>query len=222
MTLTNLRSQWAPNITREILAGTVVALALIPEAIAFSLIAGVDPKVGLYASFCIAVITAFAGGRPAMISAATGAMVLLLIVGFGAGMTVLWNLASNRGDALTVALEQREADLDYVLDIIFGEGDLRQFAREFAAVGSNAPLVFLLKRLVPVEVVSSIVARKLNAACASCHARIDARGNRIGGLVSLEADIRKDFLEIGILANPLHGHRWQLVAPSGSTGKAYR
>jgi len=57
----------------------VVALALIPEAIAFSIIAGVDPKVGLYASFCIAVVTAFAGGRPGMISAATGAMALLMV-----------------------------------------------------------------------------------------------------------------------------------------------
>jgi SulP family sulfate permease len=56
----------------------VVALALIPEAIAFSIIAGVDPKVGLYASFCIAVVTAFCGGRPGMISAATGAMALLM------------------------------------------------------------------------------------------------------------------------------------------------
>ncbi len=74
----HLRSEWAPNVTRELLAGTVVALALIPEAIAFSIIAGVDPKVGLYASFCIAVVTAFAGGRPAMISAATGAMALLM------------------------------------------------------------------------------------------------------------------------------------------------
>ncbi len=63
----------------DLLAGIVVALALIPEAIAFSIIAGVDPKVGLYASFCIAVVTAFAGGRPAMISAATGAMALLMI-----------------------------------------------------------------------------------------------------------------------------------------------
>ena len=79
MKLTHLRSEWAPNVTRELLAGTVVALALIPEAIAFSIIAGVDPKVGLYASFCIAVVTAFAGGRPAMISAATGAMSLLMI-----------------------------------------------------------------------------------------------------------------------------------------------
>ncbi|MBE1207461.1 SulP family inorganic anion transporter [Aminobacter carboxidus] len=79
MTLVHLRSEWAPNVTRELLSGTVVALALIPEAIAFSIIAGVDPKVGLYASFCIAVVTAFAGGRPAMISAATGAMALVMV-----------------------------------------------------------------------------------------------------------------------------------------------
>ncbi len=57
----------------------MVALALIPEAIAFSIIAGVDPKVGLYASFTIAVVIAFAGGRPGMISAATGAMALLVV-----------------------------------------------------------------------------------------------------------------------------------------------
>nr|WP_216633969.1 SulP family inorganic anion transporter [Paenibacillus alvei] len=60
------------------LSGIVVALALIPEAIAFSIIAGVDPMVGLYASFCIAVIISFAGGRPGMISAATGAMALVM------------------------------------------------------------------------------------------------------------------------------------------------
>jgi len=67
------------NIRNDLLAGLVVALALIPEAIAFSIIAGVDPKVGLYASFCIAVTTAFLGGRPAMISAATGAMALVMV-----------------------------------------------------------------------------------------------------------------------------------------------
>ncbi|TPG59025.1 SulP family inorganic anion transporter [Roseomonas nepalensis] len=72
-------SEWSPNVTRDLLAGTVVALALIPEAIAFSIIAGVDPKVGLYASFCIAVVTAIAGGRPAMISAATGATALVMV-----------------------------------------------------------------------------------------------------------------------------------------------
>ena len=74
-----LRQQWLGNIRGDVLAGLVVALALIPEAIAFSIIAGVDPKVGLYASFCIAVVIAFTGGRPGMISAATGAMALLMV-----------------------------------------------------------------------------------------------------------------------------------------------
>lgn len=74
-----LQRQWFSNTPQDILAGAVVALALIPEAIAFSIIAGVDPKVGLYASFCIAVITAFVGGRPGLISAATGAMALLMV-----------------------------------------------------------------------------------------------------------------------------------------------
>ena len=74
-----LRQQWLGNIRGDLLSGIVVALALIPEAIAFSIIAGVDPKVGLYASFCIAVVTAIAGGRPGMISAATGAMALLMV-----------------------------------------------------------------------------------------------------------------------------------------------
>ena len=75
----SLQQQWFSNLRPDLLAGIVVALALIPEAIAFSIIAGVDPKVGLYASFCICVITAFAGGRPGMISAATGAMALLMV-----------------------------------------------------------------------------------------------------------------------------------------------
>ena len=72
------RREWFMNPRRDVLAGIVVALALIPEAIAFSIIAGVDPKVGLYASFIIAMVIAFIGGRPAMISAATGAMALLM------------------------------------------------------------------------------------------------------------------------------------------------
>jgi SulP family sulfate permease len=75
----SLRQDWLSNIHNDLLAGLVVALALIPEAIAFSVIAGVDPKVGLYASFCIAAVTAFVGGRPGMISAATGAMALLMV-----------------------------------------------------------------------------------------------------------------------------------------------
>ncbi|MDB9358450.1 SulP family inorganic anion transporter, partial [Nodularia spumigena CS-587/03] len=79
MNVTILRREWFFNTQRDIMAGAVVGLALIPEAIAFSIIAGVDPKVGLYASFIIAVMTAFLGGRPGSISAATGAMALLMI-----------------------------------------------------------------------------------------------------------------------------------------------
>lgn len=74
-----IKKEWFGNVRADILSGLVVALALIPEAIAFSIIAGVDPMVGLYASFCIAVIIAFVGGRPAMISAATGAMALVMV-----------------------------------------------------------------------------------------------------------------------------------------------
>ena len=73
-----LKHEWFNQPGKNILAGIVVALALIPEAIAFSIIAGVDPMVGLYASFIIAVVTAIVGGRPAMISGATGAVALLV------------------------------------------------------------------------------------------------------------------------------------------------
>ncbi len=77
--LAEVRRQWLANPRGDILAGIVVALALIPEAIGFSIIAGVDPKVGLYASFSIAVITALVGGRPGMISAATAAIAVLVV-----------------------------------------------------------------------------------------------------------------------------------------------
>lgn len=89
----------------DVLAGMTVALALIPEAVAFSIIAGVDPMVGLYASFCIAVTTAFVGGRPGMISAATGAMALLMVT-----------LVANHGIEYLLAA----TILTGVLQIIFG------------------------------------------------------------------------------------------------------
>jgi sulfate permease, SulP family len=79
MLILSPKQEWFGNIRGDILAGIVVALALIPESIAFSIIAGVDPKVGLYASFCIAAVIAFVGGRSGMISAATGAMALLMV-----------------------------------------------------------------------------------------------------------------------------------------------
>lgn len=77
--LHELQTEWFGSIRTDVLAGLVVALALIPEAIAFSIIAGVDPKVGLYASFSIAVIVAITGGRPGMISAATAATAVLMV-----------------------------------------------------------------------------------------------------------------------------------------------
>ncbi|MEQ9690245.1 MAG: SulP family inorganic anion transporter [Bauldia litoralis] len=77
--LSAYREQWFGNLRGDLLSGLVVALALIPEAIAFSIIAGVDPKVGLYASFSIAVIVAITGGRPGMISAATAATAVLMV-----------------------------------------------------------------------------------------------------------------------------------------------
>ncbi|MCD1627604.1 MAG: SulP family inorganic anion transporter [Paracoccaceae bacterium] len=73
------KNQWFGNVRGDLIAGLVVALALIPEAIAFSIIAGVDPKIGLYASFSIAVLIAFTGGRPGMISAATAATAVLMV-----------------------------------------------------------------------------------------------------------------------------------------------
>jgi sulfate permease, SulP family len=74
-----LRQEWCSNVKADIVAGILVSLALIPEVIAFSIVAGVDPKIGLYASFSIPVVTAFAGGRPGLISAAAGAMALVMV-----------------------------------------------------------------------------------------------------------------------------------------------
>lgn len=72
-----LRAEWAPSIPRELMAGAVATFALIPEVIAFSFVAGVDPAVGLFASFIISIVIAFAGGRPAMVSAAAGSVALV-------------------------------------------------------------------------------------------------------------------------------------------------
>lgn len=77
--LNKIKQEWLTAPGTNILAGIVVALALIPEAISFSIIAGVDPMVGLYSSFIIAVVISFVGGRPAMISAATGSVALVIV-----------------------------------------------------------------------------------------------------------------------------------------------
>ncbi|MEC4819493.1 MAG: SulP family inorganic anion transporter [Scytonema sp. PMC 1069.18] len=74
-----LRYEWFSNVKADVLAGILVSLALIPEVIAFSIVAGVDPKIGLYASFSIPLVTAFFGGRPGLISAAAGAIAVLVV-----------------------------------------------------------------------------------------------------------------------------------------------
>ncbi|MCK0196545.1 SulP family inorganic anion transporter [Ancylobacter sp. 6x-1] len=100
---------WVSNIRADVLAGIVVALALIPEAIGFTVIAGVDPKVGLYASFAIACVSAILGGRPGMISAATAATAVVMVslvrdhgVQYLFAATVLMGLIQILGGALRV------------------------------------------------------------------------------------------------------------------------
>ncbi|MDR6983364.1 SulP family sulfate permease [Rheinheimera pacifica] len=130
--ITYLKQHWFSNLRGDVLAALVVALALIPEAIAFSIIAEVDPKVGLYASFCIAVITAFTGGRPAMISAATGAMALLMVT-----------LVREHGLEYLLAATL----LTGVLQIIFGLfklGDLMRFVSRSVVTGFVNALAILI------------------------------------------------------------------------------
>ena len=85
MTTSGAMRQWFNNPVREVLSGLVVAFAMIPEAIAFSGIAGVDPQVGLFGAFCLSITIAFVGGRTAMITSATGSTALLMtgLVAFG-------------------------------------------------------------------------------------------------------------------------------------------
>ncbi len=97
--LTRLRAEWAPSIPRELLAGAVATFALIPEVIAFSFVAGVDPSVGLFASFVISIVIAFAGGRPAMVSAAAGSVALVaapLVQSHGVGYLFAAGLLAGR------------------------------------------------------------------------------------------------------------------------------
>ncbi|MBD8599809.1 SulP family inorganic anion transporter [Pseudomonas sp. CFBP 8772] len=128
----NIRTAWLSDARANVLAGLVVALALIPEAIAFSIIAGVDPKVGLYASFCICTVIAFVGGRPAMVSAATGAMALLMV-----------NLVRDHGLQYLVAASL----LCGVLQIIAGYlrlGELMRFVSRSVVTGFVNALAILI------------------------------------------------------------------------------
>ena len=130
--INSIKQNWFSNVRGDLLAGIVVALALIPEAIAFSIIAGVDPKVGLYASFCIAVVIAFVGGRSGMISAATGAMALLMVT-----------LVKDHGLQYLLAATL----LTGVLQIIFGYiklGSLMRFVSRSVVTGFVNALAILI------------------------------------------------------------------------------
>ena len=137
MTASAYKQQWFSNPVRDLLAGTVVALALIPESIAFSVIAGVDPKVGLYASFCIAVTIAFVGGRTGMISAATGAIALLIV-----------NLVKDHGLQYLLAATL----LTGVIQLIAGWlklGNLMRFVARSVIIGfvNALAIIYILKQL---------------------------------------------------------------------------
>ncbi|NRQ43284.1 SulP family inorganic anion transporter [Rheinheimera sp. YQF-2] len=132
MLITSIKQNWLSNVRGDVLSAIVVALALIPEAIAFSIIAGVDPKVGLYASFAICVIISFAGARPGMISAATGAMALLMIT-----------LVKQHGLEYLLAATL----LTGVIQIVFGLfklGDLMRFVSRSVVTGFVNALAILI------------------------------------------------------------------------------
>ena len=130
------RSQWIPDglagTKAELLSGLVVALALIPEAISFSIIAGVDPKVGLYASFSIAILISFTGGRPGMISAATGAMALVIV-----------DLVADHGIGFLFAATILAGFLQVALGWL-GVGELMRFVPRTVMIGFVNALAILI------------------------------------------------------------------------------
>ncbi len=132
ISIDTLKNEWFSNIRGDILSGLVVALALIPEAIAFSIIAGVDPKVGLYASFCIAVVISFIGGRPAMISAATGAMALVMV-----------DLVADHGLQYLLAATLLCGVIQIVMGI-FKLGNLMRFVSRSVVIGFVNALAILI------------------------------------------------------------------------------
>ncbi len=126
------RAEWLTNPKANLLSGLVVALALIPEAISFSIIAGVDPKVGLYASFSIAILISFTGGRPGMISAATGAMALVVV-----------SLVADHGIGFLFAATILAGILQVALGWL-GVGELMRFVPRTVMIGFVNALAILI------------------------------------------------------------------------------
>jgi SulP family sulfate permease len=126
------KAAWLSNPKANLLSGLVVALALIPEAISFSIIAGVDPKVGLYASFSIAILISFTGGRPGMISAATGAMALVVV-----------SLVADHGIGFLFAATILAGILQVALGWL-GVGELMRFVPRTVMIGFVNALAILI------------------------------------------------------------------------------
>ncbi|MGF1735709.1 SulP family inorganic anion transporter [Photobacterium satsumensis] len=126
------KEKWFNNIKGDLLSGIVVALALIPEAIAFSIIAGLDPKVGLYASFSICVVIAFTGSRSGMISASTGAMALLMTT-----------LVKEHGLEYLLAASFLAGILQYIIGLL-KLGDLMRFVSRSIVTGFVNALAILI------------------------------------------------------------------------------
>lgn len=163
----NIYKEWFSNVPRDLIAGLVVALALIPEAIAFSIIAGVDPQVGLYASFSMAVVIAIAGGRPGMISAATGAMALLMLtlvrehgLEYLLAATVLTGLLQmlcgvlRLGEALKFVSKSVMTGFVNALAILIFLAQLPEFEGQgltmYAMVAAGLGIIYILPRFVKV------------------------------------------------------------------------
>jgi len=125
-------AKWTTNPRADLLSGLVVALALIPEAISFSIIAGVDPKVGLYASFSIAIVISIAGGRPGMISAATGAMALVIV-----------DLVADHGVGFLFAATILAGIFQFAFGVL-GVGELMRFVPRSVMVGFVNALAILI------------------------------------------------------------------------------
>lgn len=144
--LSGWADEWLSNPKADLLSGLVVALALIPEAISFSIIAGVDPKVGLYASFSIAIIISLSGGRSGMISAATGAMALVLVpLVEEHGVTYLF--------AATILAGFVQVGLGYL-----GVGELMRFVPRSVMIGFvNALAILIFLAQVPHILLSDAV-----------------------------------------------------------------
>ncbi|MFW8566837.1 SulP family inorganic anion transporter [Orrella sp. 11846] len=167
MFVSTLQKEWFSNPRADILAGILVALALIPEAIGFSIIAGVDPRVGLYASFSIAVIISFVGGRPGMISAATAAVAVLVVplvknygVDYLFAATILMGLIQVLAGFLRFDLLMQYVSRSVVtgfvnaLAILIFMAQLPQLTNvtwiTYAMVGAGLAIIYLLPRVTTV------------------------------------------------------------------------